>query len=93
MRLSDERIKYIADEIADTLTKKNMIEFKGIRSRFVTQIARTIIMDLKIEDEIDEEVIRIIKSMKREIPEGSPEWNSIFQQQKELQCKKLNYII
>lgn len=93
MRLSDERIQYLAGEISEMLLKKKMIQYRSIKSTLKTLIARTIIKDLQIEDQIDEEVKEIIKSIKRDVPEGSAEWNSIFQQQKELLAKRLNYIL
>lgn len=92
MRLSDERITFIANKIGDALLKKKYIGYQKSKHTLTTQIARTIIKDLQIEDQIDEEVKEIIKSMQREIPEGSSEWVSIFQQQKEILAKRINYI-
>ncbi len=93
MRLSDERIQFIASQISDILLDKNLVTVKGLRNTLKILVARAIIKDLQIEDQIDEEVKNIIASMKRDIPEGSSEWKSIFQQQKEAIAKRLNYIL
>jgi hypothetical protein len=92
MRLSEDRIHSIASQVAEHLTKQKMIQFKGLRSRLVTLIERVILQDLKIEDEINAEVERMIESMKRKIPRGSAEWNSIFFQKKEELARRRNYI-
>ena len=93
MRFSDTRIQNISSQIAETLMKRKLIEYHGLKVSLVSLISRTIIKDLSFEDQIDEEVVHIIKSMKKQIPEGSAEWNSIFQQQKELLAKRFNYIL
>lgn len=92
MRLSDDRIHSIANQIAEHLLKRGMIRFKGLRISLVTSIARVITNDLKIEDEINAEVERMIESMQRKIPRGSAEWNSIFIQKKEELARRRNYI-
>jgi len=93
MRLGDDRIQHISGQIADQLTREKMIEFDGLRTSLVTAIARVITNDLKIEDEINAEVERMIESMRRKIPRGSAEWTSIFFQKKEELARRRNYII
>lgn len=70
-----------------------MIETSLPRNTLRREMARVIIQDLRIEDEIEEEAIRIIKSMGREIPEDSPEWVSIFRQKKEELARRRNYVL
>ena len=82
MRLSEERIHFVADQIIQSLKQKDMIEASFSDHRLRREIVRVIIQDLRIEDEIDQEVIRVIQSMEREVPEDSPEWISIFRQKK-----------
>ena len=93
MRLSDDRIQSIAGKIADHLTQQKMIRFEGLRTSLVTLIARVVTNDLKIEDEINAEVERMIESMQRTIPRGSAEWTSIFMQKKEELARRHHYII
>ena len=93
MRLGEDRIQHIAGVMADHLTREKMIQFNGMRTSLVTAIARVIMNDLKIEDEINAEVERMIESMKRPIPRGSAEWNSIFFQKKEELARRRKYLI
>jgi hypothetical protein len=93
MRLGEDRVQNIATKMAEYLTREKIIQFGGMRTSLVTAIARVIMNDLKIEDEINAEVERMIESMKRPIPRGSAEWNSIFFQKKEELARRRNYII
>lgn len=93
MRLSDDRIQFISGTMADRLLADKMIRFDGPRISLITLLARTIINDLKIEDEINAEVERMIASMQRNIPRGSAEWTTIFMQKKEELARRRNYIL
>ncbi len=92
MRLSEERIHFIVDQILESLQEKDLIELSGSPAQIRRELIRVIIQDLSIEDEIDKEVVRMIQTMEREIPEDSPEWMSIFRQKKEELARRRNYI-
>ena len=92
MRLSEARIEFIAEQIEKALTGKKMIGYYSRKRKLSSIIARVIIQDLAFEDKIDSEVEQTIRSIKRNIPEGSAEWGSIFQQKKEELAKRYNYI-
>jgi len=92
MRLSNARIEFIAEQIAGNLTRDRHVGYYNRKRKLSSIIARIIIQDLAFEDKIDAEVEETIRSIKRDIPEGSAEWNSIFQQKKEEIAKRHNYI-
>jgi hypothetical protein len=92
MRLSESRIEFIAQQIAQSLTDKKYVGFYHRKLKFHGIIARMMIQDLALEDKIDAEVEKIIKSIRRDIPEGSAEWVSIFQQKKEELAKRYHYV-
>ncbi|PKO19384.1 hypothetical protein CVU37_04110 [candidate division BRC1 bacterium HGW-BRC1-1] len=92
MRLSEERITFIAHQIAEDLVSKNLVKFGGSLLVMEAEIARVIASDLKIEEEIDREVVEMIDSMKRAIPQGSAEWQAIYSQKKEEIARRRNYI-
>jgi hypothetical protein len=92
MRLSEDRIQFIAAQIARELTDKTLIKFSGSAIVLESEIARVIHEDLGIEDEIDKEVVDMIESMQRKIPHGSAEWQAIFMQKKEEIARLRNYI-
>ena len=92
MRLSEDRIQFVAAEIAKELVDKNLIKFSGSKIVLESEIARVILEDLKIEDQIDKEVVEMIDSMQRKVPQGSAEWQAIFMQKKEEIARRKNYI-
>ena len=92
MRLSEARIEFIAQQIAQSLTEKKYAGFYNRKMKFHGIIARIMIQDLAFEDKIDAEVEKVIKSIRRDIPEGSAEWVSIFQQKKEEVAKRYHYV-
>lgn len=93
MRLSEERIEFINQQILDLLEAEGLISIQGQRSTVLVEMNRTVMIDLKREDEIDAEVEAMIRKMKRNIPEGSAEWNAIFLQKKEELAARYNYIL
>ena len=92
MRLSEDRIQFIAAQVAKELVDKQMINFSGSRIVLESEIARVIVEDLRIEDEIDREVVEMIDSMQRKVPQGSAEWQAIFMQKKEEIARRRNYL-
>ena len=92
MRLSEVRIEFIAQQIAQSLTDKKYLGYYNRKLKLPSIIARVMIQDLALEDKIDAEVEKVIKSIQREIPEGSAEWVSIFQQKKEELAKRYHYV-
>ncbi len=92
MRLSEERIHFIAAKIIETLLDKDMLDISCSTQKLQRDITQAMIKDLRTEDEIEQEVINMIQSMSRDIPEDSPEWNSIFREKKEELARRRNYI-
>lgn len=92
MRMSEERITFIAHQIAEDLMSKNLVKFGGSQLVMEAEIVRVIVSDLKIEEEIDREVVEMIDSMKRVIPQGSAEWQAVYSQKKEEIARRRNYI-
>lgn len=92
MRLSEERVHFIASQVAKELLSKGLIRFGGSQIVLESEISRVIIEDLKIEEEIDREVVDMIASMRRVIPQGSAEWQAIYMQKKEEIARRRNYI-
>ncbi len=92
MRLSERRIQFIAQQIVKELLDRGEISYSGTRLVLETEIARIISDDLRIEDEIDQEVTEMISKMKRNIPPGSAEWDAIYQEKKAEIARRRNYI-
>lgn len=92
MRLSEDRIHFISQQIAKDLLDKHLIKFGGSRIILEAEISKIIMEDLQIEEEIDREVVEMIEKMKRNIPPGSAEWNAIYAQKKEEIARRKNYV-
>lgn len=93
MRLSEERIQFIAQQVVKELLEKKLITYTGSRIVLESEMARIVMEDLRIEEEIDREVAEMIGKMKRNIVPGSPEWNAIYMQKKEEIARRKNYIL
>lgn len=92
MRLSEDRIAFIAMQVAKDLIDGGLVKFGGSRPVMEAEIARVISADLRIEEEIDREVVEMIEGMKRPIPHGSAEWQAIYSEKKEEIARRRNYI-
>lgn len=92
MRMSEERIQFIASQVAKEILDSKQIQYTGSKIVLESEIARGIIEDLRIEDEIDKEVNEMIEKMQRKPPQGSSEWQALFFQKKEEIARRRNYI-
>ena len=52
MRLSEDRIHFIASQVAKELIEKKLVKFTGSRVILEAEIAKVIMEDLRIEEEI-----------------------------------------
>ncbi len=82
MRLSRERIFYLAD-----LIMKQLGSTAGVTVRapddLRTEIMRALTEEAKLADSIDGEVRKILGSYSRPMPEGSREWEVLYQKTRE----------
>jgi hypothetical protein len=88
MRLSRERIFYLTDRIvaeleatAGALALKEGDE-EG-RKELRNEVMRTLTDESKLEESIDQEVRRILGSYSRPLPEGSREWDVLYEKTRE----------
>ena len=78
MRLSREKIVRISHQIVELLVQSNDVEFVEDRDTIRQHIVQTITNILKEEEKIEVEVRKRITSQKKEILEGSEEWDVLF---------------
>ncbi len=77
MRLSEERISHIAHLISDGIWKEDMVDFVD-DEKVLREIKHTITAYLKVEDEADTAAREKIRSLSRDVPEGSREWEILY---------------
>jgi hypothetical protein len=93
MRLSEQRIQFLAKQIAETILRENAVTTAMSSFVLESDIARHIQADLAIEDEIDREANASIARMKKPPAHDSPEWRGMFQQLKQEIAKRRGYIL
>jgi hypothetical protein len=91
MRLSEERIGAIAHKIAFELVKKRYIKSSQKLSMVTAWVEKPLLDHLGREDEIDEQVRRQLRSRTSCPPEGSFEYQALFQKTKEVVAKRKGY--
>jgi hypothetical protein len=82
MRMSRERIFHLADRIMKELGTAPGITVRA-PDDLRPELIRVLTEETKLEDSIDEEVRRILGTYSRPLPEGSREWEVMYQKTRE----------
>ncbi len=99
MRLSEDKVRRIAERLHDELEKRGLLAYKertssrrgeGRASR-VKHLYTYIVEDLRREDEIDAEVEQILASYSRDIK--GTERDILFRKHKEDVARKKGYVL
>lgn len=77
MRLSEDRISHLAHLISDGIWKDDLVDFKN-DEKALLEIKKSITDYLKVEDEADSAARDKIRSLSRDVPEGSREWDILY---------------
>ncbi len=78
MRLSREKTNRLAHQITDLLVAEEDVQFIEDRETIRREIVETLQSVLRQEEQIDAEARRKIGSQKKEILEGSAEWEILY---------------
>ena len=78
MRLSREKTIRLSHKITDFLVSSNDVDFVEDRDTIRLEIVKVIMSLLKVEEQVDTEVRTKISSQKKEILEGSEEWDILY---------------
>jgi hypothetical protein len=82
MRMSRERIFYLADLIVKELGATPAVHVKA-PDDLRAEVVRALTDEAKLEESIDGEVRKTLASYSRPIPEGSREWEVLYQKTRE----------
>jgi hypothetical protein len=88
MRLNRDKVIHLSHLLVNALDDKELVTWLVDKNTLRTEIANTMLEDLRIEEEVEQEVRRILRSYKRNIVEGSREWDIMYQKTFEEQMKK-----
>jgi uncharacterized protein len=78
MRLSREKTVRLSHAITDVLVASDDVEFIEDRSTIRQNIVEIILSLLKDEEQVDTQVRQKIASQKKEVVEGSEEWEVLY---------------
>lgn len=77
MKFSDDRISHIAHLIHDRLYQDLLLDYTD-EDKALREIKRTLIEYLKVEEEADEAARQKVATLKRQVAEGSREWEVLY---------------
>ena len=82
MRMSRERLFYLADLIVKELGSVGGVQVRAAEDLRV-EVMRSLTDEAKLEESVDTEVRRTLSSYSRPVPEGSREWEIMYQKTRE----------
>jgi hypothetical protein len=82
MRMSRERIFFLTDLIMKQLESTPAVQVKQA-DELRPEIMRALTEESKLEESIDSEVRKTLSSYSRPMPEGSREWEVLYQKTRE----------
>ena len=87
MRLSEDRISHLSHLAADGVWKDDLVDFTD-DDKALQEIKAALTEYFKVEDEADEAAMKKIRSLSRDVPEGSREWDILFKKYYEEEMNK-----
>ncbi|MBI5969609.1 MAG: DUF507 family protein [Deltaproteobacteria bacterium] len=92
MRFSDDRITHIAHLVASGIWDDDLVDWKD-EDKALHEIKRVLNDYLRSDDEADTLARNKIRSLSRDVPEGSREWDILYKQYFEEEVKKKGFFV
>jgi hypothetical protein len=92
VRLSHERCVHLSHLFVNALEDDESVEFLRDANDVRLKMLQILESELLKEDELEEAIRRKIASQKRDVPEGSPEWDLLFRKYYEEELKKVKRV-
>lgn len=89
MRISPDKLNKLAHVIADTLAETEECEFREDRNTIRQESRKMLERLLNEEMKIDQHARLKVQSHKKNIPEGSQEWDILYRKYYQEEVKKL----
>ncbi len=90
MRISEERVTHISHLVSEGIWKDDLVDFTS-DERALKEIKKVIMDYLLVEDKADEAARMKITSLSKNVPEGSPEWDTLYRKYFEEELTKKNF--
>jgi len=88
MRLSEDRISHISHQILDGIVRGGLVEPAVAGEKVLRDIKRIVTDELRFDDEADAVARRMVQSLSRRVPEGSPEWEVLYRKYREEELRR-----
>ncbi len=92
MKLSHERCVHLSHLFVNALEDDDDVEFLRDPNDIRLRVLQVLESELMKEEELEEAIRRKIASQRREVPEGSPEWDLLFRKYYDEEIKKVKRV-
>jgi hypothetical protein len=92
MRLSHERCVHLSHQVINHLEDDDQVEFLRDPNDIRLKILQVLEGEMARQDELEEGIRRRIATQRRDIPEGSAEWEILFRKYYEDEMKKIKRV-
>ena len=93
MKLRRDYIDFLGQRIAEQLVEKGHIQPRTDLQEIQSRISQAIIDDLKVEDELDAEVRKILEGYTQQMRQQNIEYHEMFQMIKRKLIKERNLVL
>lgn len=92
MRLSHERCVHLSHQFMNALEDEDSVDFLRELNDVRLRVLQVLEGEMAREDELQESIRRKIAHQKRDIPEGSSEWDLLFRKYYEEEVGKIRRV-
>ena len=92
MRLSHERCVHLSHQVINVLEDDDEVEFLHDANDIRLKILQILESEMAHQDELEETIRRRILSQRRDLPEGSAEYDLLFRRYYEEEMKKVKRV-
>lgn len=78
MKLSQERVRHLAETLVARLETQGQLDVQGARAAVVGAVERAVTDELQVEDRLNAEVRTLLKSYEAEIEAGRVDYQKMF---------------
>ncbi|MBD3306972.1 DUF507 family protein [candidate division KSB3 bacterium] len=93
MKLRRDYIESLSERLVQHLVRNDYLQLQTDPKFVQSRVSHTIVQDLKVEDELDEEVRQILESYTQQMRQQRIEYHEMFQMVKRKLVKERNLIL
>jgi len=92
MRLSHERCVHLSHQVINLLEDDDQVEFLRDPNDIRLKVLQILEGEMARQDELEEGIRRRIATQRRDLPEGSAEWEILFRKYYDDEMKKIKRV-